>query len=143
MAMTFWLGNEHDDTLHGGAGNDILDGGSGNDMLYGDNGADTVIFKLLENFENDAVGGNGLDIWSDFSISQQDKIDISDLLIGNVGAQNLSTFIQLGKNGTTIALSIDRDGSDTTYDTQSILTLWNQPTINNLQDLIALNTFII
>lgn len=81
---SYALGGAGNDTLNGNSGIDYLDGGAGNDKLYGGLGTDTAIFKLLQGFESDGTGGNGFDTWTDFNTSQGDKIDISDLLIGEV-----------------------------------------------------------
>ncbi|MFX9085002.1 type I secretion C-terminal target domain-containing protein, partial [Acinetobacter baumannii] len=95
------LGN---DTLDGGNGNDILEGGAGIDILYGGIGADTAIFRILEGLGNDATGGNGIDTWSDFTVSQGDKINISDLIIGQASKENLDQFVSFEKSGSTVTL---------------------------------------
>ncbi|EPS3378334.1 VCBS domain-containing protein [Vibrio cholerae] len=90
-----------DDTLIGGAGNDILfgqggndslDGGVGKDTLYGGSGNDILIGGL----GNDILtGGSGDDLFkwvvgdldgstdriTDFHLSENDKIDLSDLFV--------------------------------------------------------------
>ncbi|MDQ1208531.1 Ca2+-binding RTX toxin-like protein [Acinetobacter baylyi] len=136
-------GGEGNDNLSGGAGDDILNGGAGNDTLNGGSGSDTAIFKILQGFENDAIGGNGIDTWVDFNLSQGDKIDISDLLVGDVNKANLNQFISYEKNGTTVTLSIDRDGSAGNFTSSKLLILNNQLNVNNLDDLIKVDTFII
>jgi Ca2+-binding RTX toxin-like protein len=106
------IGGTGNDILNGGDGNDLLNGGAGNDTLNGGIGADTVIFKILEGLGNDAVGGNGVDTWSDFNISHGDKINISDLIVGQASKENLNQFVSFEKSGSTITLSLDRDGND-------------------------------
>ncbi|MFX5701049.1 type I secretion protein, partial [Acinetobacter baumannii] len=59
-------GNSGVNALNGGAGNDILDGQGGNDQLTGGTGIDTALYQLL--VQSDALGGNGTDVWSDFTI---------------------------------------------------------------------------
>ena len=137
------VGTNESDTLIGNLGNDALIGGLGNDTLYGGLGADTAIFKLLQGFESDGTGGNGFDTWSDFNTSQGDKIDISDLLIGEVNKENLNQYLLFEKNGSTITLSLDRDGSETNYSSNKILILNNQTNLNSLDDLIKVDAFLI
>ncbi|WPE82331.1 putative Ig domain-containing protein [Acinetobacter baumannii] len=141
-------GNSGINILNGGAGNDILDGQGGNDQLTGGTGADTLIYQLL--VSTDALGGNGSDSWSDFTIGNTttnvnaDKIDISDLLVnytGNASAASLDPFIKTIINGSNTQLYIDRDGSGSTYSSSLLLTLNNTNT--NLNDLINNQQFII
>ncbi|WP_151712762.1 calcium-binding protein [Acinetobacter bereziniae] len=140
---SYALGGDGNDILNGNSGIDYLEGGSGNDKLYGGLGADTAIFKLLQGFESDGTGGNGFDTWSDFNTSQGDKIDISDLLIGEVSKENLNQYLLFEKNGSTITLSLDRDGSETNYSSNKILILNNQTNLNSLDDLIKVDAFLI
>ncbi|WP_445535174.1 putative Ig domain-containing protein [Acinetobacter sp. G18] len=134
-------GNSGVNALNGGAGNDILDGQGGNDQLTGGTGADTALYQLL--VQSDALGGNGIDVWSDFTIgnttsnTNADKIDIGDLLIGYSGNYNftsLEPFIKTVVSGSNTQLYIDRDGVGTTYSSSLLLTLNN--TNVNLNDLI-------
>ena len=153
------VGNSANNTLNGGAGNDSLMGGAGNDKLLGGNGhdalnggagsdqytggagADTVIYQLL--VTTDALGGNGSDSWSDFTIGNTatninaDKIDIGDLLVdytGNYTSANLDSFLKTVVNGSNTQLYIDRDGSGSTFSSSLLLTLNNTNT--SLADLI-------
>ncbi|MDS7968862.1 putative Ig domain-containing protein [Acinetobacter sp. V117_2] len=134
-------GNSGINALNGGAGNDILDGQGGNDQLTGGTGADTALYQLL--VQSDALGGNGTDVWSDFTIgntssnTNADKIDIGDLLIGYSGTYSftsLEPFIKTVVSGSNTQLYIDRDGAGTTYSSSLLLTLNN--TNVNLNDLI-------
>ncbi|HDH7781033.1 TPA: putative Ig domain-containing protein, partial [Acinetobacter nosocomialis] len=134
-------GNSGVNALNGGAGNDILDGQGGNDQLTGGTGADTALYQLL--VQSDALGGNGTDVWSDFTIgnttsnTNADKIDIGDLLIGYSGTYSftsLEPFIKTVVSGSNTQLYIDRDGAGTTYSSSLLLTLNN--TNVNLNDLI-------
>ncbi|WP_157909365.1 calcium-binding protein, partial [Acinetobacter piscicola] len=137
------IGGLGDDTLNGNEGVDTLIGGIGDDVLNGGTGLDTAIFKLLQGFESDATGGNGIDTWGDFNLSQGDKIDVSDLFIGEISKENLNQFVSFEKNGSTVTLSLDRDGSGTNYSSSKILALNNQSSLNSLDDLIQVDTFII
>ena len=64
------LGN---DTLYGDAENDTLDGGPGSNILYGGTGADVFVFDSI---------GKGVDTVKDFSVTEGDKLDLSNLLTG-------------------------------------------------------------
>ncbi|MEA1229536.1 type I secretion C-terminal target domain-containing protein, partial [Acinetobacter sp. IRS14] len=131
------------DSLSGGAGDDILEGGAGNDQLNGGTGADNAIFKILEGFGNDATGGNGIDTWSDFNVSQGDKINISELIIGHASKENLNQFVSFEKSGSTVTLSLDRDGNDVNYSATKLLILNNQTNVASLDDLIKADVFVI
>uniref|UniRef100_UPI00300834EE calcium-binding protein n=1 Tax=Acinetobacter sp. 161(2023) TaxID=3098768 RepID=UPI00300834EE len=137
------VGGLGDDTLNGGEGNDLLNGGAGNDTLNGGIGADTAIFKILEGLGNDATGGNGIDTWSDFNVSQGDKINISELIIGHASKENLNQFVSFEKSGSTVTLSLDRDGNDVNYSATKLLILNNQTNVNSLNDLIKADVFVI
>ncbi|MFA2961643.1 putative Ig domain-containing protein, partial [Acinetobacter pittii] len=141
-------GNSGVNALNGGVGNDILDGQGGNDQLTGGTGADTALYQLL--VQSDALGGNGTDIWSDFTIGNTasntnvDKIDIGDLLVGYSGTYNSSSlelFIKTVASGSNTQVYIDRDGAGTTYSSSLLLTLNN--TNVNLNDLINNQQIII
>jgi serralysin len=67
-------GNGNDD-LYGGSDNDDLYGGRGNDYLKGDSGSDLFIFQSV----NDSPNTSSRDVIADFSRSQGDKIDLSDI----------------------------------------------------------------
>nr|WP_282597947.1 type I secretion C-terminal target domain-containing protein [Aeromonas sp. PrichA-15] len=69
-------GGTGNDILSGGLGNDILIGGAGNDILMGDAGADT--FTWLKG--DTEAGKVAKDYIVDFSKSEGDKLDLSDLL---------------------------------------------------------------
>ncbi|MFH4318868.1 calcium-binding protein [Acinetobacter baumannii] len=137
------IGGAGNDILNGGDGNDLLNGGAGNDTLNGGMGADTAIFKILEGLGNDATGGNGIDTWSDFTVYQGDKINISDLIIGQASKENLDQFVSFEKSGSTVTLSLDRDGNDVNYSATKLLILNNQTNINSLNDLIKADVFIV
>jgi len=59
--------------LNGGAGNDTLKGAESLDYLTGGTGSDIFIF--------DETAGINIDEIADFSTTQNDKLDLSDLLI--------------------------------------------------------------
>ena len=136
------FGHDGDDVLEGGIGDDVLDGGAGLDTILSGLGRDVVIFNLLTGFEKDSLGGNDQDVWQDFNLLEGDKIDISELLIGDVSKTNLNQYIYFEKNFNNIILSVDRDGSGEQYESSRFLTLTNQLQIKSLEDIISLNTII-
>ncbi|MDC4843184.1 type I secretion C-terminal target domain-containing protein [Acinetobacter baumannii] len=98
---------------------------------------------MLEGFGNDATGGNGVDTWLDFNISQGDKINISELIIGQASKENLNQFVSFEKSGSTVTLSLDRDGNDVNYSATKLLILNNQTNVTSLDDLIKADVFIV
>ncbi|AHE48321.1 asx product [Aeromonas hydrophila 4AK4] len=92
-------GGSGNDTLYGGTGNDILSGGLGNDILIGgvgddilkgDAGSDT--FTWLKG--DTEAGKVAKDYVVDFSKSEGDKLDLSDLLDSD-GSKNQSSLKSL------------------------------------------------
>ncbi len=106
-------GANGDDVLHGGTGNDliyghadddILYGGDGLDALWGHSGADTFVFEAASAY-------NERDNVKDFSLTDGDKIDLSDLLAGYDPIADLITdFVQITDNGTHSYVAVDADG---------------------------------
>ncbi|MGL5163860.1 MAG: calcium-binding protein, partial [Plesiomonas shigelloides] len=108
-----------DDKLYGGAGNDVLYGQGGNDLLDGGAGDDT----LLGGTGNDIlIGGAGKDlfVWAkndqsqgqvskdivqDFSITDKDCLDISQVL-QNENKSNIGDFISLERQGDSLLLKL-------------------------------------
>ncbi|PCJ99994.1 MAG: hypothetical protein COA45_04050 [Zetaproteobacteria bacterium] len=92
------------DYLYGNAGDDVLYGGAGVDMVYGQAGADTFAFESSSAF-------TASDNIQDFKLSENDKLDISDLLIGYDALTDLITdFVQITDDGTHSTLAVDADG---------------------------------
>ncbi|MDX1300170.1 MAG: type I secretion C-terminal target domain-containing protein, partial [Pseudomonas sp.] len=88
------------DVLSGGDGNDILIGGLGDDILSGGAGADT--FRWLS---TDVTGADKI---LDFNLSEGDKLDLTQLLIGeSYNAGSLDDFLSFSviDNSTIIAVS--------------------------------------
>ncbi|SEE26084.1 retention module-containing protein [Pseudomonas anguilliseptica] len=97
------------DVLSGGDGNDILIGGLGNDILSGGVGADT--FRWLSG------DTTGVDKVLDFNLSEGDKLDLTQLLIGeSYNAGSLDDFLSFSvvDNSTIIAVSPTAGGAATT-----------------------------
>ncbi|MFR9703108.1 type I secretion C-terminal target domain-containing protein, partial [Aeromonas sanarellii] len=83
-------GGTGNDVLGGGLGNDILVGGFGDDILKGDAGADA--FTWLKG--DTEAGKVAKDYIVDFSKSEGDKLDLSDLLDSD-GSKNESSLKSL------------------------------------------------
>ncbi|HZX18771.1 MAG TPA: DUF5801 repeats-in-toxin domain-containing protein, partial [Pseudomonas sp.] len=102
-------GLEGYDILSGGAGDDILIGGLGDDVLAGGAGAD--IFRWL------STDITGADKVLDFNPSEGDKLDLTQLLIGeSYNAGSLDDFLSFSvvDNSTIIAVSPTAGGVATT-----------------------------
>src|SRR5699024_1742582 len=93
-------GSEDSATLTFNAGMNIS-GSKYDDIISGSDGSDTLFYELLD--ENDALGGNGTDTWTDFQVGDvdvlddaADQIDISALLDGeDVDENNIDDYLSL------------------------------------------------
>jgi Ca2+-binding RTX toxin-like protein len=94
------------DTLNGGEGNDTLIGGIGNDTLLGGLGADTFKWELADKGTN---GSPSVDILSDFSISQNDILDLRDLL-QDESINSLFNYIDFTTNSGNTEIRISSNG---------------------------------
>lgn len=84
-------GNGSDNSLKGYSGNDTLVGGGGEDDLYGGSGKDSFIFKSVNDLSKSK---SATDTIFDFSRSQGDKIDFSDMDSNvKVGGNQAFSFI--------------------------------------------------
>ncbi|MBU3846683.1 MAG: Ig-like domain repeat protein, partial [Candidatus Acinetobacter avistercoris] len=99
------------------------------------NGLDKLIFNVLN--KNSQNGGNGVDTINDFKLGSNVKIDVSDLLSDDATSQNLNKFIFVEKDGNNTKLSIDRDGTGTTFSKVELITFNN--TDVSLQELLNKN----
>lgn len=106
-------GGDGDDLIHGGAGDDVIDGGAGNDVLYGGGGADVFVWENIS---------HGVDTVKDFSVNDNDKLDIRNILTGfNPGTDDILDFVQFTDNGTDTTVSIDENGTGSNYAALAIL----------------------
>ena len=121
-------GSVNDDSVHSTAYDDTFSMGVG---------ADTLVYNLLA---DDNTGGNGSDIWSDFSVAQGDHIDVSALVVGwNGSSDTLGNYITLSYVGGNTVVSIDRDGTGgNTHQPATLITLQGVH-INSLDELIDTN----
>jgi len=126
-------------TVVGTVGNDVIETATANQTYsYTLNvGSDTLIFKVLDNSDN--LGGNSNGEWTDFNLAENDKLDLSQLLINNNG--NLQEFITVKDTQAGVIVSVDRDGSNqSTYHSQELILLTGKH--YTLEDLMASNAFI-
>ncbi|CAI3118279.1 hypothetical protein MWMV8_MWMV8_03130 [Acinetobacter calcoaceticus] len=105
---------------------------SANDTFTLGNGSDTLIYNTLTAASiNSATGGNGLDVWTDFHVgntvtdTQADKIDISNLLLGNPNSLTIGQYVSVSYDSVTqnATISVDRDGLGLTYSNTQLLTI--------------------
>ena len=97
-------GNMGNDTLEGGAGadlvrggqdDDVLNGGDGDDWLSGDKGSDTITGGAgADTFHSSA--GAGLDLITDFSLAQGDRVVIDRGTVYSVYQSGADTVIDMG-----------------------------------------------
>tara|TARA_A200000113_G_scaffold101762_1_gene91241 strand:- start:2227 stop:4149 length:1923 start_codon:yes stop_codon:yes gene_type:complete len=103
-------GSSVDDILYGLDGDDVLAGLLGDDTLYGGDGADT--FSLRDQ------GANDIDRIEDFTVGDNDKLDISDLLTGFNG--EIEDYVRIIDDTINVGnsyLMINNDGdADATLD---------------------------
>nr|WP_228710341.1 type I secretion C-terminal target domain-containing protein [Acinetobacter pittii] len=125
--------------VFGTNGNDVIETSIANQTfsyILGD-GADTVVFNILDNTDN--LGGNVKSEWTDFNLVENDKIDLSQLLINENG--NLQDYISVKDSQVGLIISVDRDGaSQSTYHSQELILLTDKH--DTLENLIASNAFI-
>lgn len=107
------LGQSGDDILFGGDGNDTINGGSENDILYGGDGLDILTGSAGEDtfvFES-ASAFNDIDRITDFDSSENDAIDLSDILQAYDPLNDaISDFVQVTSDTTHSYLEVDSDG---------------------------------
>jgi len=126
-------------TVLGTTGNDVVETITA-DQTYSynlDAGADTLIFNVLDNIDN--LGGNAKSEWADFNLAEQDKIDLSQLLINDSG--NFQGYVSVQDTQSGLIVSVDRDGSShSMYHSEELILLVDNH--SSLNDLIASNVFI-
>lgn len=140
-------GNDGNDAMHGGADNDTLSGGNGTDLLHGGTGSDTLNGN---NGLDTLYGGDGADIFlfdanafnnidnvKDFSVAQNDALDIADILIGfDPGVDDINDVISLVNSSGNTQMFVDRDGTGGTYSSAQIALLYGVVDLD-ADDLLA------
>jgi Ca2+-binding RTX toxin-like protein len=122
------FGQEGNDTINAGAGNDIISGGSGNNTLTGGAGADTFLF---------IKGATGHDTITDYSNTQNDKLDISDLLTGSgyqPGISHVEDYVKIDHS--TGNVFVDATGHGTFNSANQVAT------INNISSIDTVNVVL-
>ncbi|MDF3655853.1 type I secretion C-terminal target domain-containing protein, partial [Enterobacter hormaechei] len=101
-----------------------------NDVISGTAYGDTLIYQVLNNTAGNATAGNSTgDHWTNFSLTQGDKIAIGDLLVGwNGSASTLGNYVSVSQSGNNTVISIDRDGTGAAYTKSALVTLDNVQT---------------
>ncbi|MGE4327451.1 MAG: calcium-binding protein, partial [Pseudodonghicola sp.] len=118
-------GNGGNDNIRGWDGDDTISGGTGSDYLSGGLGADTFVF-----FAEDV--GTGSDTLWDFSLAEGDKIDLRDVLDAGYDpiTDALADFVQFTNSGSNSIMSVDMDGTGTTYGWTQIATVYNHTNLD-------------
>lgn len=142
---TYVLGNNGTNVLKGGSGaetiasyvgNDTIYSGGGADIVYGGSGMDTYVYETATAF-------SGTDIVGDFSKTDGDKIDISDLLSGYDPLQHsINDFVSLGLTGTSSIVRVDLDGAGSGHTMQDVV-ITNAQTWSSVSDMITSGNLII
>ena len=111
-------GFEGDDYITAGAGDDVIIGGAGSDTIYGGYGADKFVFDSASLGSSDNI--------NDFSLSEGDRLDISQILFGYDPLTSLiNDFVSITDDGYNSVISVDRDGTGLAYSSQSVAMLSN------------------
>lgn len=110
-------GDSGNDIIKGGAGDDLIVGGLGNDTLYGQAGTDILIGGAdRDTFVFDQATLGSVDVIKDFSLSEKDKILLSDVLSDYDPLTDVITdFIQITNSGENSILKIDADGGGNNF----------------------------
>jgi len=118
-------GTSADNTIKGSSQADIIVGGAGDDNLMGALGADTFVWSLAD---KGSAGSSAVDKIFDFSKTQGDVLNVSDLLQGE-NSGNLTDYMHFtydnASNTTTLHISssggYNSGYSDTATDQQIVL----------------------
>ncbi|CAI8851747.1 hypothetical protein EMIT0P265_330003 [Pseudomonas zeae] len=144
--------------------NSLLDGRGGNDTYTISGGGHTLLtFTNINN--SDATAGNGSDTAIGFgvgnviSVTTADVIDLSALLTGYTGtayvytdittskpvldkaSEGLMNYLSVTNNGTHTSISVDRDGTGSTFTPTLVLTLNN--VVTDMETLLVNHQLIV
>jgi len=95
------------DVLTGTGGNDVIIGGGGNDTLTGGLGSDTFVWHLAD---KGTTTTPAVDTIMDFSRTQGDTLNLSDLLVGE-NSGNLTSYLSFTEVDGNAVLNISSSGS--------------------------------
>jgi len=150
------------DTFTDSAADNVFDGRGGNDTFnLSHGGHDTLLYKLLA---ADGTGGNGSDVVNGFKVgtyeatANADRIDVSKLLVGYTAdsdgaahyingvatmdaGETIGNYLKVTQSGSNTVISIDRDGTGSTYSETVLLTLNNVST--DLETLLANHQIVV
>lgn len=130
-------GGAGDDFLHGGIGDDILYGGDGMDVLFGGSGEDIFVFESATAFNN-------IDMIKDFSLLDNDMINLSDLLSGfDPLTDAITDFVQITEGDGNSELYVDADGNGNIHSMQKVALLSDVTGLTDEAALYANGTLII
>jgi hypothetical protein len=124
------VGDDGDNIIRGSEGNDTITGNQGDDTLSGGLGSDTFIYSN---------NNNGNDTITDFSLSENDKLDISDLVDYQQG-QSIAEFVSVESTDSDSIVHIDADG---TGGGQSYVSITLANTNVSFEDLSNANALIV
>jgi Ca2+-binding RTX toxin-like protein len=104
-----------DDTITAGSGDDILYGGSGDDILTGGSGSDVFYWDAIDNGASDTI--------NDFSSSEGDVLDLSDILQSTDTStlDGMLNFALIG-NDTEITVTKDNESQSITLKNVDLVT---------------------
>ena len=125
------------------SGDDIYVSRGANETIKSGSGNDTLILNLLN--QTDGTGGNGQDVWENFTLydaaSSNTDIDFIDVrgLLEKVNANekelHIKDYLSTKKEGNDTVLYVDLDGSGSGHESTKLLTLKNVDT--TIDDLIS------
>mgnify|MGYP003606468067 FL=1 len=125
------------------SGDDIYVSSGANETIKSGSGNDTLILNLLN--QTDGTGGNGQDVWENFTLydaaSSNTDIDFIDVrgLLEKVNANekelHIKDYLSTKKEGNDTVLYVDLDGSGSGHESTKLLTLKNVDT--TIDDLIS------
>lgn len=152
-------GRGGNDTLDGAGGDDLIDGGSGNDILHGSTGDDLLFGGPGQDI---LFGGSGADKFNigslifatdkvmDFSASEGDKLDLTQLFESTdyiPGVSDQSQFFQLNQvdgdsdgSADDIQVKVDLDGAGTNFAFQSVAVLIGPEGVTTSTDVDSIVT---
>jgi Ca2+-binding RTX toxin-like protein len=121
-------GSQYADTLKGLAGNDYLYGNRGNDTIWGGGGSDTIYGGAgADTFKFDSTATGASVTIQDFSDTAGDKLDLVSLLTGHYDPMQdaINDFVTATSTSWDTLISVDLDGTGTSYSSTQIATLAN------------------